>query len=60
MPSWLQAGSQASPLRHYVEIVSGLFLKGAGMGELWPHAVALLAISVPMFIGAWLLFRRQW
>ncbi|HRD45152.1 MAG TPA: ABC transporter permease [Caulobacter sp.] len=60
MPPWLQAGSQVSPLRHYVEIVSGLFLKGAGMGELWPHAAALLAISVPMFAGAWLLFRRQW
>lgn len=60
MPPWLQAVSEVSPLRHYVEIVSGLFLKGAGMGELWPHAVALLAISAPMFVGAWLLFRRQW
>lgn len=60
MPPWLQVGSQASPLRHYVEIVSGLFLKGAGMGELWPHAAALLGISLLMFSGAWLLFRRQW
>lgn len=60
MPPWLQAMSEASPLRHYVEIVSGLFLKGAGMDELWPHAVALLGISAPMFLGGWLLFRRQW
>ena len=60
MPSWLQAASQASPLRHYVEIVSGLFLKGAGYAELWPHALALIGISAPMFVGAWLLFKRQW
>jgi ABC-2 type transport system permease protein len=60
MPPWLQGLSQASPLRHYVEIISGLFLKGAGMGELWPHAVALLGIGTAMFAAAWLFFRRQW
>ena len=60
MPSWLQAASLGSPLRHYLEIVSGLFLKGSGYAELWPHAAALLGISAPMFFGAWMLFRRQW
>lgn len=60
MPDWLQAISQASPLRHYVDIVAGLFLKGAGMGELWPHAVAMSGISLAMFAGGWLLFKRQW
>lgn len=60
MPGWLQAASAASPQRHYVEIVSGLFLKGAGMAELWPHALALVVISTTMFLGGWLLFRRQW
>jgi ABC-2 type transport system permease protein len=60
MPSWLQAGTEVSPLRHYLEIVSGLFLKGAGMSELWPHALALAGISVPMFFASWLMFRRQW
>ncbi len=60
MPGWLQAASLASPLRHYVDIVSGLFLKGAGIGELWWHAVALIGISIAMFAGGWLLFKRQW
>jgi ABC-2 type transport system permease protein len=60
MPPWLQVASQASPLRHYVEIVSGLFLKGAGLGELWPHAAALMGIGGVMFLLAWLLFKRQW
>ncbi|MFC3068468.1 ABC transporter permease [Phenylobacterium soli] len=60
MPGWLQIASQASPLRHGIAIVTGLFLKGAGMGELWPHAAALGLIGAPLFAGSWLLFRRQW
>lgn len=60
MPGWLQVGTQFSPLRHFIESITGLFLKGAGLGELWPHALALAAISAPMFAASWLLFRRQW
>lgn len=60
MPRWLQIASEASPLRHGIEITTGLFLKGAGMGELWPHVVALAAIGAPLFATSWLLFRRQW
>ena len=60
MPRWLQIASEASPLRHGIEITAGLFLKGAGMGELWPHAVALAAIGAPLFATSWFLFRRRW
>jgi ABC-2 type transport system permease protein len=60
MPRWLQVASEASPLRHGIAIVTGLFLKGAGMDELWPHAAALAAIGAPLFLGAWMIFRRQW
>jgi ABC-2 type transport system permease protein len=60
MPRWLQFASEASPLRHGIEIVTGLFLKGAGMAELWPHALALALIGTPLFAASWLMFRRQW
>lgn len=60
MPSWLQIGAEASPIRHYIEIVSGLFLKGAGISELWPHALALAGISAVLFTSGWILFRRTW
>jgi ABC-2 type transport system permease protein len=60
MPQWLQYGIEVSPLRHSIAIVTGLFLKGAGLAELWPHAAALAAISAVMFAFAWLLFRRSW
>ena len=60
MPGWLQIGAEASPLRHEVEIVSGLFLKGAGLTELWRHGAALAAISAALFVAAWAIFRRAW
>lgn len=60
MPAVLQSASLGSPLRHFTEIVSGLFLKGAGFAELWLHATALVVISAVMFSGAWLIFRRAW
>lgn len=60
MPRWLQTGIEGSPLRHSIAIASGLFLKGAGMAELWPHALALAAIGAVVFSAAWLIFRRSW
>jgi len=51
---------ERSPLRHSIAIVSGIFLKGAGLSELWVHTVALGAISAVVFSSAWLLFRRTW
>ena len=60
MPGWLQSATEASPLRHGVAISTGLFLKGAGLDELWVHAAALGAIGLPLFLGAWLIFRRAW
>lgn len=60
MPYWLQVGIEASPLRHFIDITTGLFLKGAGIVELWRHGVALVAIGVPLFAASWLLFKRQW
>ena len=60
MPRWLQTGIEISPLRHSIAIATGIFLKGAGMPQLWPHAAALLAIGIVIFSSAWLLFRKSW
>lgn len=60
MPKWLQYGIEISPLKHSIGIVTGLFLKGAGLAQLWPHAAALAAISAVMFSAAWLIFRKSW
>lgn len=60
VPSLMGLHQDEASNRLWPFVAIGLFLKGAGMGELWPHAAALAAISAPMFLASWLLFRRQW
>jgi ABC-2 type transport system permease protein len=57
MPEALQTLSLASPLRHYMDVILGVFLKGAGLAELWPQALALVAIGAPLFAAAAIIFR---
>lgn len=57
MPEVLQFVSLASPLRHYMDVILGVFLKGAGMAELWPQTLALVGIGLPLFTLATLIFR---
>jgi ABC-2 type transport system permease protein len=42
MPAVIQPITYAIPLRYYLVIVRGIFLKGVGMETLWPQALALL------------------
>ncbi len=38
----------ANPMRHFLEIVRGIFLKGAGPAALWPQFLALLVIGAAL------------
>jgi ABC-2 type transport system permease protein len=42
MPSWIQPVTYLIPLRYFLVIVRGIFLKGIGLEILWPQAAALL------------------
>ena len=42
MPSWIQPLTYLIPLRYFLEIVRGIFLKGVGLEILWPQALSLL------------------
>jgi ABC-2 type transport system permease protein len=46
MPVAIQKVTYAIPLRYYLEIVRGIFLKGVGLDVLWPQAVALAGTGV--------------
>jgi len=59
MPDALQVLSLGSPLRYYIEIILGIFLKGAGWAELWQEAAMLVVISGVLFSAALVVFRRQ-
>ena len=41
MPPTLQFAANIIPAHHWLEIVRGIMLKGAGMDVLWPHVLAL-------------------
>ncbi len=59
MPPALQYLSLVSPLRYYMDIILGVFLKGAGLAELWIQATALAVIGAALFVLALSAFRRH-
>jgi ABC-2 type transport system permease protein len=46
MPRVLQWFSNLIPAHHWLEILRGLLLKGAGLDVLWPHILALLILGI--------------
>jgi ABC-2 type transport system permease protein len=50
MPRVIQAITYLIPLRYYMTIVRGLFLKGSGLAVLWPHALALLVLGAGIMV----------
>ena len=46
MPQWIQWVTYAIPLRYFLVIVRGIFLKGVGVEVLWPEIAALLACGL--------------
>lgn len=49
MPRVIQWVANFIPAHHFLEIVRGILLKGAGMEVLWPHVLALTILG--LFIG---------
>ena len=47
-----------NPMRHYLEIVRGIFLKGTGLATLWPQFLTLAAMGVGVLWVAARRFRR--
>lgn len=45
MPPFFQALAAVNPVRYFMEIVRGLFLKGIGLAELWPQYLALTVFA---------------
>ena len=42
MPAWIQPVTYLIPLRYFLVILRGIFLKGVGLETFWPQALALL------------------
>jgi ABC-2 type transport system permease protein len=52
MPRVIQLATYAIPLRYFLVIVRGIFLKGIGLELLWPQAVALASWGAAMLMLA--------
>jgi len=59
MPALIQLVTYLVPLRYYVIILRGVFLKGVGFGVLWPQALALVVLGTCILALARLRFRRR-
>jgi len=46
MPRAFQWITLLNPVRHYLVVVRGIFLKGAGIGVLWPELIALFVMGI--------------
>ena len=59
MPEIFQRLTLANPLRHFLEIVRGVFLKGAGVGELRTQFLVLAGMAAAILLIATHRFRRS-
>jgi ABC-2 type transport system permease protein len=58
MPQWLQYLTYASPLRYFLVVLRGTYLKGVGMDILWPEMLAMLALGLGLLTVAVLRFHK--
>jgi ABC-2 type transport system permease protein len=58
MPMVVQYLTYLNPLRYFMEIVRGVFLKGAGISVLWPELVALFVYGVAVLSLSALRFHK--
>lgn len=59
MPQAIQVLTYFVPLRYFLEIIRGLFLKGVGIETLWPQAVTLLGFGIVILSLAVMRFQKR-
>jgi len=58
MPQWLQYLTYLSPLRYFLVVLRGTYLKGVGMEILWPQMLAMAALGISLLVIAILRFHK--
>ena len=58
MPQWLQYCTYLSPLRYFLVVLRGSYLKGVGMDILWPQMAAMAALGITLLTISVLRFHK--
>jgi ABC-2 type transport system permease protein len=58
MPQWLQYFTYLSPLRYFLVVLRGVYLKGVGMDILWPQMAAMAGLGFSLLTLAILRFHK--
>jgi ABC-2 type transport system permease protein len=58
MPQWLQYVTYLIPLRYFLVVLRGVYLKGVGMDILWPQMAAMAALGFSLLTVAILRFHK--
>ncbi|MEZ5934893.1 MAG: ABC transporter permease [Alphaproteobacteria bacterium] len=59
MPAWLQPLTMLNPLRHFLVVARGVFLKDLPAGEVLADTIPLILIAIATLTAAAWLFRRR-
>jgi len=58
MPQWLQYLTYFSPLRYFLVVLRGSYLKGVGFDILWPQMLAMFGFGLGLLVVALLRFHK--
>ena len=58
MPRFFQWLTIVNPIRYFLEIVRGVFLKGIGVSQLWPQYLILTCMAAAIMVTATKRFQR--
>jgi ABC-2 type transport system permease protein len=59
MPEIVQWVTYLNPMRYYMEVVRGIFLKGVGIEILWPQILALAVLGTTILAISAMRFRKR-
>jgi ABC-2 type transport system permease protein len=59
MPEFVQYLTYANPLRYFMIVVRGVFLKGVGLEILWPEMLGLACLGLALFSLSVLRFHKR-
>jgi ABC-2 type transport system permease protein len=58
MPEWLQLATYASPLRYFLVVLRGVYLKGTGFNVLWPQMMGMAILGTVLLAVSVIRFRK--